>query len=193
MFLSLVFLPTLSSIAAVPEVSPAKSASLATTSTSTSLITAKSDEWSESSQIIESSTEFKHKSVDFDSNREARDDLTESATKISLSKMTMGLLTAAKSIEEGDFAVAEEAYRQTLLQADILQSAQRVQKINLQLARLLKRMNQFEEAMGIYARLDLKTNKPEVHLEYIRLLHESGATEKALNNCEILLKITLTS
>ena len=188
-FLSLVFLPTLSSITAVPEGSPAKSASLATTSTSTSVITAKSDEWSESSQMIESSTEFKHKSVDFDSNREASDHPTESATKTSLSKMTMGLLTAAKkSIEEGDFAVAEEAYRQTLLQADILQSTQRVQKINLQLARLLKRMNQFEEAMGIYSRLDLKTNKPEVHLEYIRLLHESGATEKALNNCEILLK-----
>lgn len=187
--MSLVLLPTLSSIAAVPEGSPAKSASLATTSTSTSLITAKSDEWSETSQIIESSTEFEHESVGFDSNREASDAPTESATKISLSKLTMGLLTAAKkSIEEGDFAVAEEAYRQTLLQADILQSTKRVQKINLQLARLLKRMNQFEEAMGIYARLDLKTNKPEVHLEYIRLLHESGATEKALNNCEILLK-----
>ena len=101
----------------------------------------------------------------------------------------MGLLTAAKkSIEKGEYEVAEEAYRQTLLQADISGNHKRVQKVSLQLARLLKRTKQFEEALAIYSRLNLKANKPEVHLEYIRLLHDSGANKKALENCKILLE-----
>ena len=107
----------------------------------------------------------------------------------SLSKLTMGLLTAAKkSIEKGEYEVAEEAYRQTLLQSDISSNSTRIQKISLQLARLLKRMKQYEEAMAIYASLELKTHKPEVHLEYIRILHDSGASQKALTNCKVLLQ-----
>ena len=116
-------------------------------------------------------------------------DISKPKAKTTLSKLTMGLLTAAKkSIEKGEYEVAEEAYRQTLLQADISGNHKRVQKVSLQLARLLKRTKQFEEALAIYSRLNLKANKPEVHLEYIRLLHDSGANEKALENCKILLE-----
>ena len=176
-------------VSAAQEDSSHKMGSSTITSISSSIIPSNSTNVSESSQTIESAANTQQKSSDTNHNLQESSDNSKLVTKSSLSKLTMGLLTAAKkSIEKGEYEVAEEAYRQTLLQEDIFQNTQRVQKVNLQLARLLKRMKQFEEALAIYSRLNLKTNKPEVHLEYIRLLHDSGATEKALSNCRILLE-----
>ncbi len=140
-------------------------------------------------QKLESTNRTDHKVDNLKSSTQKSSNIEKRIAKNSLSKLTMGLLTAAKtSIKKGEYEVAEEAYRQTLLQSDIYNDVKRVQKVSLQLARLLKRMKQFEEAVAIYSHLDLKTSKPEVHLEYIRLLHDSGANQKALDNCKVLLE-----
>lgn len=106
-----------------------------------------------------------------------------------LSKVTMGLLTAArKSLKNGDYEVAEEAYKQSLQQDDISSNASRVKKVQLQLARLLKKIKKNEEAIKIYEAIAPDHPKPEVKLEYIRLLHSVDRNSEALDLCESLLK-----
>ena len=166
-----------------------KSASQAKGSASSSALSAELTTVSKTLEIEESQKKtlaatYSKQQTEFNLNNPTEINLSSSLKteeNYSLSKLTMGLLTAAKkSIEKGEYEVAEEAYRQTLLQSDISSNSTRIQKISLQLARLLKRMKQYEEAMAIYASLELKAHKPEVHLEYIRILHDSGASQKAL-------------
>lgn len=119
---------------------------------------------------------------------EAHEDTVDS-TSSDLSNITMGLLSAArKALNEGDYAVTEEAYRQTLQQPDIANSPSRVKKVKLQLARLLKRAKRIEDSIEIYQSLDFKQHKPEIYLEYIRLLHGAEQNAKALELCKHLLK-----